>query len=117
MDAWEYGNLVNGKKDGVWKLWYESGVPFGYIHYSDGMLHGEARQYGEKTGSLLEIKKFHNNENKGMKMYYPEKKYDKLPDALKETLHPVSSDEPLINEFFDNIPIGAKSFKPEHRGN
>lgn len=115
MDGWESGNFVNGRKDGVWKVWYESGVPLGFIHYKNGMLHGEARSYRNDTGSLLEIKTFYNNENKGIKMYHPEEDYDKLPNELKEILDPLSKNEPLIKEFFDDIPIGAKSFKPMPR--
>ncbi|MCZ8342634.1 MAG: hypothetical protein O9301_06355 [Leptospira sp.] len=115
LDGWEYGNFVNGRKDGVWKVWYESGVPLGFIQYKNGMLHGEAREYAEDTGSLLETKTFYNNENKGIKMYYPEKDYDKLPDEAKKIFDPLSKKEPLIKEFFNDIPIGAKSFKPMPR--
>lgn len=115
MNGWESGNFVNGRKDGVWKIWYESGVPLGFIHYKNGILLGEAREYDEDTGSLLEIKTFYDNENKGIIMYYPEDDYDKLPKVLKKILEPLPKNEPLIKEFFDDIPIGAKSFTPMPR--
>lgn len=113
MDGWEYGNFVNGRKEGVWKVWFESGIPLGFIHYRNGTLHGESRQYSEETGSLLEIKTFYNNENQGNKMFYPEEDYDQLPYDLKKILDPLSKREPLINEFFNDIPLGAATFLPK----
>jgi hypothetical protein len=115
MKAWEFGIISDTKKDGVWKLWYESGVPFGFINYKQGILNGETRQYGEGTSLLEEIILFIDNENKGIKRYFPEKEYSKLPDLLKEGLDPLSSDELLLKEFFDEIPIGAENYKPLKR--
>lgn len=53
----EQGTRVDGKKEGVWKTWYESGQPHKTAEYKNGELHGTMKSY-YPSGKLFELEEY-----------------------------------------------------------
>lgn len=67
----EVVNEVDGKWEGVYRIYYPSGTLFGESHYAKGVLHGPSRYYDEQKNLLSEVE-FVNGQREGDHfLYYP----------------------------------------------
>lgn len=101
--AWEYGKTVNGKREGIWKLWYESGKPKGFRTYKNGLANGETKIYREDDGVLEEIIIMRNGVITTSKTFVPKKFYTFLKNPTSSRLYPLPDNEPKIQDFFDKL--------------
>lgn len=101
--GWIYGKAVNGKKEGIWKLWYGSGKPKGFITFKDGLAEGIAKTYHEKDGSLDDLLLFKQGVTISSKTFMEKKLYERIKNAKELGIYPLPDNEPKIQDFFDKL--------------
>lgn len=66
------GNYVNGKRDGQWYSWYETGKPWSETFFDKGIKNGATKTWHE-TGRLRYEGQYANDKEVGIWKYYDEK--------------------------------------------
>ncbi|MDV6237890.1 membrane-binding protein [Leptospira ellisii] len=68
---WELGELKDGKKEGVWKLWWPSGESAGTVEYKNGQYDGKLHMIWE-NGKTQEICMYVSGKRNGEQLIYHE---------------------------------------------